>query len=267
MRLRIEETLSGDNVPGEVCPSCYKQISSLISKGAKLRAEATAREQNKLILWKNRVNLVKQGRTLMSRKSYSEAAVAFEKYLRVLEVVYDRKPGELTPDLFKDSARTKEITVVASVLWDLVRIYDTTPRYGDRQKKAAGLLLEFLKLSPIQSEILRKARQFEGTAKNASIIRDFIKKSDKKSSRCFIATATYQDVDAFEVRALCEFRDQVLSNYTLGKTFIRTYYFFSPSIAALVERSPQMQSFLRKFFGTFAPWLNQRFDLHTPEDV
>lgn len=267
MRLRINETMGEENVPGEVCPNCYKQISSLISKGAGLRAEAAAREQNKLILWRNRVNLVKQGRVLMSRKAYSEAAVTFEKYLRVLEVVYDKKPGELTPDLFKDSARTKEITVVASVLWDLVRIYDTTPRYGDRQKKAANKLLDFLKLSPIQGEIIRKARQFEAQAKNSGVIKDFIKKSDKKGGGCFIATATYHDANVFEVRALCAFRDQVLSNYAFGRAFIKTYYAVSPSVAELVSRSPKSQYMLKKIFGAFAPWLNTRFDLHTPDDV
>src|SRR5690606_6252261 len=91
MRLRINETLPGENIPDEVCPACYKAISSQISRGAKLRMEQTAREQNKLILWRNRVNLVKQGRKLMAQKAYSEAAVTFEKYLRVLEVVYDKK--------------------------------------------------------------------------------------------------------------------------------------------------------------------------------
>lgn len=95
-------------------------------------------------MWKTRVTLVKQGRNAMARKSYSDAAINSEKYLRVLEVVFDKKSAS-SPETFKDSARTKEITVVASVLWDLIRIYDMTPRYGDRQKKAAVKLVSFLR--------------------------------------------------------------------------------------------------------------------------
>lgn len=267
LRLRIQEVLGAETLPEEICPSCYKTLNQSVSRGAKLRAEQSAREQNKLILWKSRVNLVKQGRALMAQKSYSEAAVAFEKYLRVLEVVHDLKPGELTPETFKDSARTKEITVVASVLWDLVRIYDTTPRYGDRQKKAARKLTDFVKLSPIQSEIVRKARQFEGQAKNPGVVKDFIKTADKKGGKCFIATATFQDSEAYEVLLLREFRDVILSKTFFGKVFISLYYFFSPPLAEIVSSSSTLQKLLRAPLATVALRLAKRFNLQTPKDV
>ncbi len=267
LRLRIDETLPSENIPPEVCANCFKQITSLVSSGAKLMREQNAREQNKMNLWRNRVNILKHGRKLMTLKSYSDAAVAYEKYLRILEVVYDVKAGGLTPEHFKNSARTKEISVVASVYWDLVRIYDTTPRYGDRQKKSIEKLLSFLRLSPISSEIGRKARQFEPTAKNQAVIKDFIKRIDKKGGGCFIATATYQNVEVFEVRALCAFRDQVLANSAAGRFFIKSYYLFSPPVAELVDSSPRTQKLLKKIFRALAPWLNQKFDLHTPEDV
>lgn len=267
MRLRIQETLGEEQVSDEVCPNCYKSISATISRGAKLRAEQTARDQNKLILWRSRVNLVKQGRNLVTQKAYSEAAVAFEKYLRILEVIYDKKPGELAPELFKDSARTKEITVVASVLWDLIRIYDTSPRYGDRQKKAAAKLIEFLKFSPLQSEIIRKAKQFEAQSKNPGVIRDFVKKAGNASARCFIATAAYQDPEALEVLILRNFRDQIIKNSFGGRQVIAVYYFTSPPIAKVIDKSPWAQRALRKIFGAFAPWLSQKYNLHETNHV
>ena len=267
MRLRIQETSPGENVPDELCGSCYKSIVQTVSRGAKLRAEQVNREQNKLIMWKTRVTLVKQGRNAMARKSYSDAAINFEKYLRVLEVVFDKKSGELTPETFKDSARTKEITVVASVLWDLIRIYDMTPRYGDRQKKAAVKLVSFLQYSTVQAEIIRKARQFEGVAKNKGVIKDFIKSSDKKGGKCFIATATYGSSEVFEVRILRSFRDRILVKSFAGKLFTRCYYIISPLFAEGVERSLPMQKLLKSFFGSFAPWLDRRFDLQTPKDL
>ena len=73
----------------------------------------------------------------MNDKMFSDAAVNYEKYIKVLEVVFDCKAGELAPEMFKDSARTQELTVVTSVFWDLLRIYDTSSKYGDRMQRAA----------------------------------------------------------------------------------------------------------------------------------
>lgn len=261
MRLRFQEVLPDVTLPAEVCGSCFKGIAQDLNRGAKLRAEHQAREQNKMMMWRSRVNLVKQGRVFMSRKAYSEAAVSFEKYIRVLEVVYDKKPGELTPELFKDSARTKEITVVASVLWDLVRIYDTSPRYGERQKRAVQKLGIFIQYSPIQGEIVKKARQFEATAKNKGAIKDLIKLIDKKGGRCFIATATYHDPQEYAVRVLTLFRDELLVRQTYGRVFIKLYYAFSPRIALVIDQSTFLQKASKLALDAVAAWLDRRFHL------
>jgi hypothetical protein len=79
----------------------------------------------------------------MNDKAFSDAAVAYEKYIKVLEIIFDAKPGELSPEQFKDAARTQELTVVASAYWDLLRIYDTSEKYGDRQAIAAKKLAQF----------------------------------------------------------------------------------------------------------------------------
>ena len=48
-----------------------------------------------------------------TKRRISEAAVQYEKYLRVLEVVYNLKKGELSPAVFNNSSRSKELTVIA----------------------------------------------------------------------------------------------------------------------------------------------------------
>lgn len=263
MRLRLSEVLPDEKIPEEVCGNCFKSVSQNISRGAKLRADQQSREQNKMIMWRSRVNYVKQGRVFMGRKAYSEAAVVFEKYLRILEIVYDKKPGELTPELLKDSARTKEITVVASVLWDLVRIYDTSPRYGERQKKAAAKLALFLQLSPLHGEIVRKARQFEGSAKNPNNIRDFIKSADRTGGRCFIATACFQDPMSPELVILRHFRDHYLKSSTAGRFAVRVYETSSPPVALLLERHERPRRLVKKAISAFALWLSRRLGLQS----
>ncbi len=144
-----------------------------------------------MMMWKNRVHLIKNARNLMTQKAYSEAAVQYEKYLRVLEVVHGKKKGELAPSIFNNSTRSKELTVVASVYWDLMRIYDTSPRYGDRMASSARKCAEFLPFSTIYPDIVKKAEQFSRSAKNPAVMRQFLKMVKSRRGPCFIADAAF----------------------------------------------------------------------------
>lgn len=241
MKLRLQEAAQVNPVPDSVCDGCLGQFSKMISKGAVLRAEQQAKEQNRLMLWRNRVQLVKQAKGLLAQKNYSEAAVAYEKYLRVLEIVYEQKPGELSPDLFKNEVRSQEMTVIASVYWDLMRIYDTSSRYGDRQSKAAQKLAQFVRFTPIYPQIMRKAESQTRTAKNPEIFKKFIKMSHAARPRCFIATAAFDGVRTNTVNALCRFRDQRLKRTPLGRGLVFWYYKVSPPIAGFLDRHPRLK--------------------------
>ncbi|MGZ6480431.1 MAG: CFI-box-CTERM domain-containing protein, partial [Bdellovibrionales bacterium] len=211
MRLSLQEAGQAGPIQESVCSSCYEQLTSSVSQGMKLRMEQTMREKNKMMVWKNRVHLIKNARALMNQKAYSEAAVQYEKYLRVLEVVYNLKKGELSPAVFNNSTRSKELTVIASVYWDLVRIYDTSPRYGDRMQRSATKLAEFLQFSPIYPDIIKKAEQFARSAKNQNVMRQFLRATKSKRGPCFVATAVYADEPyALELTLLRNFRDRHL---------------------------------------------------------
>lgn len=236
MRVALE-TNGVSGLPESVCDGCYGQLSKMVSKGAALRAEAAQKQQNRLKLWKNRVAMVKKAKALMVAKSFSDAAVAYEKYLRALEIVYDKKSGELTPELFKADTRQTEITVIASVYWDLMRVYDTHPRYAERQMGAARKLAEFARFSPAFSHIVRKAESQTRTAKNTAAFKLFMKLSNSNRPRCFIATAAFNGTDP-TVEALCEFRDRRLVTTPLGRAFVASYYKISPPIARALDAAP-----------------------------
>jgi len=63
---------------------------------------------------------------------------------------------------------------------------------------------------------------------------------------CWIATATYDGADAYEVSMLRQYRDDVLAKNWAGRGFVRFYYHSSPYIAAVVESSPSLKRFFRK---------------------
>lgn len=243
--------------PAEVCASCYQELAGATARGSVLMAREKAKEQKKLMLWKSRVNLIKKARQNMNEKMFSDAAVTYEKYIRVLEVVFDAQAGDLTPEHFKDSARTQELTVVASVYWDLIRIYDTSDKYGNRQTQAAKKLAQFLKFTPIFPDIVRKAELFQKSAKNPDVIKSFLKMATETKGRCFIATAAFESPLAPEVLRLCDFRDDVLYRSFLGSLFVKIYYQISPPIAIALDYLPYVKPSVRWILRQIITWIDR----------
>ena len=65
------------------------------------------------------------------------------------------------------------------------------------------------------------------------------------SSGCFVATATYGDEDAIEVKFLRAFRDQILKPSATGRVLTKSYYKCSPYLARVVELSPTVKKAAR----------------------
>lgn len=238
MRVSLQTGGATGAIPDKVCPSCYESMTSSMNQGLKLRMEQTNRDKNKMVMWKSRVNLIKHARGLMNQKAYSEAAVQYEKYIKVLEVVYNLERGKLTPAVFNNSSRSKELTVITSVYWDLMRIYDTSPRYGDRMLKAAEKLALFLPISTIYPDIIKKAENFARSAKNPGVVRQFLRSTKASKGRCFIASAVYENEPwAAELWILRQYRDQVLKSSPMGRKLVRWYYQFSPAVAENIRSS------------------------------
>lgn len=236
------------NLPGQVCIGCISSFTkaAVTSGSGVLMAEERAREQHRLQLWKSRVSLIRKARHSMSQKNYSDAAVSYEKYLKILDIVFDVKKGEvLKPEQFKESARTTELTVVASVYWDLMRIYDTHERYADRMLTSAKQLAAFIPFTTIYPDIIRKAETFQKTARNPNIVKQFLKMSNKQTPRCFIATSAFESPCAPEVWTLRMFRDLYLRHTPWGRRFIIIYYRFSPFIANFLDKHPKLKPTIR----------------------
>lgn len=246
MKLGIQESEPDLEIPNEVCSACYNEFTQMVSHGAKLRAERQAKEHNRMMLWKNRVDLIKHARVCLAQKSLSEAAMSYEKYLKILEVVYDLKDG-LNPDIFRDKARQKELTLISSVYWDLVCIYDLNSRYKDRQIKAAEQLLKFAPLTPVFGDILKKARHLTKSGKNKALFKKILKKGGKEKSGCFIVTSAFESSNCYEVIILSQFRDQKLNKNWLGKKLIKIYYTLSPYLVILLNHFSFLKPIVRLF--------------------
>ena len=70
----------------------------------------------------------------------------------------------------------------------------------------------------------------------------------EKKSGCFIATAAYGSLLAPEVLLLCDLRDEVLLQSVIGTAFVKTYYWISPTVASIIERSKVLRFMVRNLF-------------------
>jgi len=226
-----------------VCTNCLSQMRSSASLGAQLVASKEASFRKKTELWNGRLNLVKHGRLCLARGDFAEAAVVYEKYLKILcDVTNTRREG-LDPNLF--SKTPKEVTVISSVLWDLMLAYDAFVLYHVKQLECAEMLAKFLRFSPIYKTILRRAEIESKRAKNPPAFRKLLQLSDAQSARCFIANSTFQSRTHPTVTTLCHFRDRTLRPSRLGRSVIALYYNRSPKIAEKIDNSPRSQRLLR----------------------
>ncbi len=246
LRERIKELDPAFPLSDEVCRSCMSGLRRRAAKsGGVLLAQQRAKEERKIKLWKSRTSLVRQGHAQMAHQHFSEAAISYEKYLKLLEICFDCPPGGLKPELLKEAAKTAELTVICGVYWDLVRVYDSSKKYGDRQKLAARQLALFVPYTPIFPDILKRAKIFQRQARHPEVIKAFLNAANKKRARCFIATSAFSSSATPEILFLRHFRDQRLKSHTWGRRFVLIYYRFSPAVACFLDRHDYMKPFVR----------------------
>ena len=64
---------------------------------------------------------------------------------------------------------------------------------------------------------------------------------------CFIATVCYGSPESHEVVTLQRFRDETLMRSRIGRVLVRTYYFLSPPIARVLEKSGLLRGLVRRY--------------------
>lgn len=242
-----------------ICTSCFKSLSKTVSNASYLQAEKQIQENFKKNLWKARLSLFRQARNSMSLHQHADAAANYEKYLKTLEYVYEKKRAELSPGMFKDKPR--EVTLVASALWALVEIYDLHPNYYGRQEEAAHKLGEFISYTNLFTSVVKMAHFKSKHAKNPRAFKIFLKSANVDSSQCFIASAAYPDRNDPTIKVLRQFRAQILKKSVPGRIFIATYYRYSPALAFRLKYSPTAKFVLRAVLPPIAACLKRLFNL------
>lgn len=258
MRLRLEK--EGKPVAFDsICTSCFKTLSKNLSNASYLAAEQTIQKNFKNNLWKNRLTLIRHARNLLALREYAEAAICYEKYLKIIEYIYEKKRAEFTAGLFKETPR--EVTLVVGALWSLVEIYDMHPNYQQKQEDAATKLGELMSYTNLFTSIVKRASVKKKHGKNPRAYKILLKAAHISGSKCFIASAAFPDRQHPTVRRLQAFRDQVLVHNRIGRSFVRSYYTHSPALAYRLRYNRPLRAVLRFVLPGLAAGLTKIFRL------
>lgn len=258
MRLRLEK--EGQYVTHEaVCTSCFKDLSKKLSNASYLAAEQIITENFRKSLWKNRLSLVKQARNHLVLKNHAEAAICYEKYLRIVELTFEKKREDIRPELFKDNPR--EVTLIVGALWALVEIYDLHPNYSKKQEECASKLGELVSYTNLFTSIIKTASTKKSSAKNPRAYKMLLKSANIKTGNCFIASIAFESRNDPTLVILRAFRNQILSTNTPGKSLVRFYYRWSPGLANRLQHHKWIKTALRAVLPPFALCLKRVFSL------
>lgn len=80
-----------------------------------------------------------------------------------------------------------------------------------------------------------------------------------KKEGCFIATATYENINAYEVLLLRRFRDNILKKNFVGRLGVNIYYLFSPYVAWLIGKSKIAKLFARGIINVIVKLVEKKF--------
>jgi hypothetical protein len=245
-RSRINLAGNAQTIPDRICGSCYQELGSTISQTGMFSAKERMRESVKISLWKSRITLLRKARNLMKKKVYGEAALAYEKYIKILENIFEAKLEDLSPEKFKEKAATKELTVACSVFWDLIRIYDANDKYKQKQLIVAQKLGQFAPYTPMLVEMIKQAEAFKRRSRNADVIGKLLRQMANRRTRCFIATSAFNyNIEATEVVYLQNWRDDFLLKSFVGFYFVKLYYLISPILARALDQLSILKPLVR----------------------
>ena len=246
LRQKYQVVRPDETLPNALCSNCMNEINNFLGQRSNILVSERTKEDAKSRLWRSRVTLLKNARNLMKKKSYGEAIVTYEKYLKLLETVFEVKESVLSPEIFKEKLATKELTVIVSVYWDLLRVYDTNEKYRPRMLTTAQKLVQFAPFTPVTIDIVKKADAHRGKSKNPDVFKNLSRDLMYKKNFCFIATCVFSEKKNYPyIHKLQWFRDHYLMKSTLGQVLIFIYYSISPTLARCIDGTPLVSTVIK----------------------
>jgi hypothetical protein len=185
-----------------------------------------------------RFTLTRLAREAARSNDFITAIKNYNGYLRILAEVHNVDPFELNPSMFDPQKDLSELLLIAQVYWELIKIYDKTPKLQEEFQKALNQFVVFTinqQFQIVNAEMLRK---YMKTSRSANM-NELQKAYDKifiESDKCFIASMCF-GADHDITHQLRQFKPWLVS-FSVGKNITGIYYHCSPKLVQFCREHP-----------------------------
>lgn len=214
----------------------------------KIKIEMETRKQK---LWFYRMQYLKKAQEASVKKNVKEAIKNYQLYLKILEEYYEISHEEFNPSFFITQKDAVEKNIVATVLSELVKLFDSLKNKEDGFSFYLEKLILFLPGSSKGKIIYDNLRRYSYSkfCVHKEEFSELLKKYKKElgssgKSSCYVASLAFDNYNAYEVKLLRYYRDVYLKKYFFGRVFISCYYFISPYLVKYLNIS-FIKNFLR----------------------
>lgn len=201
---------------------------------------AGAWERYRTDLYEKRLDFARRGFKLYRDHHVLEAVQAYHTYIKILEEWKQVPEGGLRPDHFNLEKDKSELLLLTGIYWDLVKVYDRSKgpqatkdfkRYLEqyiifsRGTQHGGLALETIRKYMISNKPRHKV-EFKNAFKRLG------------GTDCFVVTSLLDHIEPTTLDVMRNYRDETLSQYWMGRVFIRVYYRIGPTVAWCLDQMP-----------------------------
>lgn len=193
--------------------------------------------EKKAKAYRQRLGFARKGVQAFRRGDYKSAMESYVKYFEGVEIAHDRLGQGIDIELFDKKRDAGEMLLVASIAFDMMRIYDrgTSPEHETEFKKSVEMFVKFTKGMTYQPALAEQLRRFllsqTGKVRHRVEFKKAYADLRVKLGRCYIATYMF-GYDHPMVTALHGFRDNFLKKHRWGRRLIDFYYLESSAFVA-----------------------------------
>jgi hypothetical protein len=162
LQLKLLDISLAESMYSQTCADCLRLLRRGATNPNEFKHSKQVEDQQKQSMWSSRGDLIKRAQQALKESHWSNATKNFEGYIHVLEVVFDQKPGKLTPDHFRELNKIEEMKSLILVLWELIQIHDgKNERLMDEYCNQLG---KFGQCSPLKLTMLDKIKEYDTKA-------------------------------------------------------------------------------------------------------
>lgn len=159
LQLKLLDISLSESAYTRTCTKCLGTLKRGAVNPKELQHSKKAEDAQKQAMWSSRGDLLKQAYQALKENHFANASKNFEAYIRILEVVFDQKPGNLNPDHFREMNKIDEMKTLVLVYWELTQIFDgKNERLTDEYCNQLG---KFGRCSPLKVSLLENIRGYE----------------------------------------------------------------------------------------------------------